>query len=42
MMYNIPLLIRKILFQRQSADLAQHTASLNRKSNATSFPGSPP
>ena len=28
MMYNIPLLIRKILFQRQSADLAQHTASL--------------
>ena len=28
MMYNIPQLIRKILFQRQSADLAQHTASL--------------
>ena len=28
MMYDIPLLIRKILFQRQSADLAQHTASL--------------
>lgn len=27
-MYNIPLLIRKILFQLQSADLAQHTASL--------------